>query len=103
MDRLAKLERMLQADPADAFVLYGLALEHAKLGDHARAITFFDRCLAADASQHYAAYHKARSQLALGDRAGAAGTVRAGLAQSRAAGDAKAAGELEALLDEVGD
>ncbi len=101
MSRLQKLTRLLEADPNDPFVLYGIAQEHAAGGDHAQAIAFYDRCLAADPSYCYAYFHKARSQQALGDDAAAAETARAGIKAAQAAGDAQALGELSGLLDEL--
>lgn len=103
-DRLSRLAAMLEADPNDAFVLYGLAQEHARQGTadgHARAVGYYDRCIAADPAYHYAYYHKAVSQIALDDNAGAAATLRAGLAAARAAREHKAVGELSALLDQI--
>ena len=103
-DRLSKLAALLEVDPNDAFVLYGLAQEHARQGTdeaHTRAIEFYDRCIAVDPAYHYAYYHKAMSQMALDDNAAAAATLRAGLASARAAHDHKATGEIAALLDQV--
>ncbi|MBX3402596.1 MAG: hypothetical protein KF699_04195 [Phycisphaeraceae bacterium] len=103
-DRLSKLAALLEADPADPFVLYGLAQEHAKQGTddaHARAIEFYDRCIAADPAYHYAYYHKAMSQIALDDNAAAATTLRAGLVAARASGEQKAMSEISSLLDQI--
>lgn len=99
--RLEQLTKLLALDPADAFVLYGLAQEHAKVGDHAAAIDFYDRCLAVDAGYCYAYYHKARSQLAAGDLPAARATVLTGITAAHRAGDAKAAGELSTLQTEL--
>jgi hypothetical protein len=102
--RLDKLAAMLETDPNDAFVLYGLAQEHAKLGgdaDNARAVGFYDRCIAADPTYFYAYYHKAMSQIALEQAEDAAVTLRAGLAAANTARDQKAAGEIASLLDQI--
>ncbi|MEM7755923.1 MAG: hypothetical protein AAF297_09845 [Planctomycetota bacterium] len=101
MPSIPQLEKLLAADPTDAFVLYALAQEHAKAGDHPTAVTFYDRCLAEDEAYCYAYFHKARSQEAMGDRAAAADTLTAGLAVSQRAGDQKAAGEIGGYLVEV--
>ncbi len=101
MTRIERLEKMLAGEPNDPFVLYGLAQEHAKAGDHARAIGYFDRCLAADPGYHYAYFHKARSLEAAGRRGDAVGALRAGLAAARQGRDDKAAGELAAYLEEL--
>lgn len=98
MPSIAQLEKLLSADPHDAFVLYGLALEHAKAGRYELALGFFDRSLASDPASGYAYYHKARALSAMGRREDAARTIHAGIEAAERAGDAHAAGELRALL-----
>jgi tetratricopeptide (TPR) repeat protein len=100
-NRVEQLELMLERDPNDAFCTYALALEHAKIGDTARAIEWFDRTLALDPNQCYAYFHKAKAQEAAGDTPAAMQTLRAGLAQARSCRDLKAANEIEAYLDEL--
>lgn len=99
MPSLAQLERLLAADPADPFVLYGIAQEHAKSGAHARAVEFYDRCLAADPAYCYAYYHKAKSLEALGREADAVQTLRDGAAAAKKAGDEHAVSEISGYLD----
>jgi len=101
VSRLEKLTRLLQQDPNDPFVLYGIAQEHAAAGDYDQAVAFFDRCLAADPSYCYAYYHKARALEAAGRAGEALAVAREGINAARAAGDAKALGELTALADEL--
>ncbi|MDX2116184.1 MAG: hypothetical protein SFZ24_11290 [Planctomycetota bacterium] len=101
MSRLAKLMSLHGADPGDADVLYMIAQEHAKAGAQAEAVRWYDRCLGASPEYHYAYFHKARSQQAAGDVAGAAATAAQGLKRAVAAGNAKAASELAALVDEL--
>lgn len=101
MSRIAQLEKLYAVDPADADVMYMLAQEHARAGDHGRAVEWYDKCLDADGAYHYAYFHKARSREAAGDKPGAAATLRAGLARARGAGDAKAAGEIEGYLESL--
>lgn len=101
-DRIAKLERLLASDERDAFVLYGLAQEHGKVGDTARAVAFYDRCLEADPKYLYAYYHKAKTLADAGREEEAGVVLRRGLEQAKIAGDAKATNELAALLDQVG-
>lgn len=100
-DRISQLQSLLQAEPNDPFCLYGLAMEHARLGRHDEAVAWFDRTLAADPNYCYAYFHKAKSQEQAGDLPAAAATLRAGLGRSKSAGDAKAAGEIAAYLDEI--
>lgn len=100
MPTIDELRRLLAADPDDPFVLYGLAQQHAKAGDHAEAVAFYDRCLASDPAYLYAYFHKAKSLDEIGRREEAADTLREGLDRARAAGDEKAAAEITVLLEE---
>lgn len=100
MPSIAQLEKLLDPASPDPFILYGLAQEYAKLGDHARAVEFFDRCLAADAAYCYAYYHKARVLLAANRRPEAAETIRRGIAAAKTH-DPHALGELTDLLESL--
>lgn len=101
MPSIAQLEKLLALDPHDPFVLYGLAQEHAKARDFAKACDFYDRCLAADAGYCYAFFHKAKAQQSAGDETGAIATLRAGVTSAKKAGDMKALGEISGFLDEL--
>ena len=100
-DRLAKLLKILSVEPGDAFTLYGVAQEYAKAGDTAKAVDYFDRCLAADPAYSYAYYHKARAQADAGDTEAAIATLKAGQAAAKQTGDGKALSEIGALLDSL--
>jgi tetratricopeptide (TPR) repeat protein len=97
--RLGQLRKLLDLDPSDPFVLYGIAQELAKAGDVPGALEFYDRCLAADPRYCYAYYHKARVLEDSGDVAGAVEAARAGLGVARSVQDMKAVSELQGLLD----
>ena len=101
MPSLEQLERLLAADPADAFVLYGIGQEYAKRGEPARAIEFYDRCLQADPAYCYAYYHKARVLDSMGQRDQAIIELRTGFKRAQELGDNHAASEISALLDEL--
>jgi tetratricopeptide (TPR) repeat protein len=101
MPSIEQLEKLLAANPSDAFVLYGLAQEHAKRDDHARAIEYYDRCLHADPHTCYAYFFKARSYEATGRTDQAIRVLRQGIDAARAAGDGKAASEIASYLDEL--
>ena len=103
MPTIPDLLRLLEREPNDAFVLYGLAQEYAKAKDTAKAVEYYDRCLAADPTYVYAYYHKARAMQAAGRVTDAADVVRAGITASRAAGDHHAVAELSSLQDEFED
>jgi tetratricopeptide (TPR) repeat protein len=99
--RLDKLQRLLQLDPNDAFVLYGIAQEHAKGGadGQERAVEYYDRCIAADPNYCYAYYHKAVTLQGLSRRDEARASAAAGLDVAKAANDLKAVSELSSLLN----
>ena len=101
MPSLEQLHKLLAADPADPFVLYGLAQEHARLKDYGKAVEFYDRCLAADPGYCYAYFHKGRALEALGRTAEAAATLREGQKAAKAGGDPHAFAEISAYLDEI--
>ena len=97
MDRIAKLLKLLEADPADAFCLYSLGQEHAKAGDSAQAVAYFDRALAADPGYLYAYYHKARVLHAAGGAERALATLIEGITRASQTGDSKAEHEMREL------
>ncbi len=101
MPSIPQLETLLRAEPNDPFLLYGLAQEHAKAGDTAHAIEFYDRCIAADPAYCYAYYHKAVALKAATRIPEALAAIEAGLAASKAAKDSHAMSELQALRDDL--
>ena len=100
-DRISQLKTMLDAEPNDTFCMYGLAMEYAKQGDLDQSIAWFDKIIAIDPNHCYAYFHKAKVQEEAGDVAAACDTLRIGLEQAKAIGDAKAANEIAAYLDEL--
>ena len=101
MDRIATLEKMLAAEPEDTFVLYSLGQEHAKAGRHEEAIGFYEKCITADAGEHYAYFHMARSLEALGEEDRAQDVLKTGLVRARADGNDKASGEIAQYLSQL--
>lgn len=100
-DRIEKLKSMLEAEPKDAFCLYGLGLEYSKIGDYDNAVEYFDQTIEADPDYCYAYFHKARALEERGMIRDAMTTLREGLARALAVGDAKAEEELQALLESL--
>ena len=99
--RLDRLRAMLEAEPDDGFLLYGIAQECQKHGRLDEAIAFYDRAIAGDPKQCYAFFHKAKTLEQARRRGEIADVLRAGLARARAVGDFKAASEIEGFLDDV--
>ena len=97
-ERLEKLQRMLEREPDDPFLLYGIALEHKKLGDSEKAIEFLDRTIARDAGCCYAYHQKGLVYESAGDVESAKRAYRAGVAAAEKKGDAHAKEEIAAAL-----
>ena len=92
---------MLERDPNDTFLLYGIALEHRKLGEPAAAIEFLDRVIAIDGGYCYAYHQKGLTCESQGDIESARAAYRAGIEAARAKGDAHAQQEIEAALEMI--
>ena len=98
--RMAQLEAMLADDPADAFLRYGLAMEHMGLGDDATAVAVLRELIAANPEPPYVpAYLQAGQALMRMDKeADAAAVLRAGIAAATKTGNDHARGEMEGFL-----
>ena len=90
---------MLERDPNDTFLLYGIALEHKKLGDAKQAIEYLDRVIAADAGYCYAYHQKGLVYESTGDVQAAKSANRAGVDAATKNGDEHARSEIQAALD----
>ncbi|MBS0192489.1 MAG: hypothetical protein U0573_07595 [Phycisphaerales bacterium] len=101
MPSLEQLRKLLAADPGDAFVLYAIAQEHARLREHESAISFYDRAMGVTPDDGYIYFHKARSLGELGRTHEQARVLKQGIEAAARAGDAKAAGELRAALEDL--
>lgn len=97
-DKLPILQSMLQKQPEDPFLLYGIAMEYKKLNDTAQAISFLDRCLAADPNYCYAYFQSGQIRETMGELEAAKKSYTDGIAAARRAGDAHAQSELEGAL-----
>jgi len=96
-ERLEQLQKLLDLDPADPFVTYGLAMEHLKLGQTQEALEFLDQTIELDANYHYAYFQKAKALHDLGQTDQAIAAVETGIGTATQAGDAKAISELTDL------
>ena len=101
-ERLQKLQKMLEREPGDTFLIYGLALEHKKLGEDARALELLDRVIQLDPGYCYAYFQKGAVLESAGDSDAAKSAYRAGIDAAKKKGDAHAQGELEAALSMMG-
>jgi Tfp pilus assembly protein PilF len=96
--RMRQLQQMLQRQPDDPFLLYGLAMEYKKAGEPTTAIEYFDQVLRRDPNYCYAYFQRAQVHESLGDVEAAKRTLREGMDAARRSGDAHALSEIEAAL-----
>ena len=97
-EKLPKLTAMLEKQPNDPFLLYGIAMEHKKMNDPAEAIAFLDRCIAADPNYCYAYFQRGQICEMTGDLPAAKQSYNDGIAAAKRAGDAHAQSEIEGAL-----
>ena len=98
--RMTQIEAMLADDPDDAFLRYGLAMEHASAGDDAECATVLRDLIARTETDPYVpAFLMCGQALARLDRPEEACVVlRRGIDAARRAGNTHAQGEMEGLL-----
>ncbi len=104
--RMEQIEAMLTEDPDDAFLRYGLAMEHASAGDDAACVAVLRDLIARTSAQPYIpAYLQAGQALVRLDRIDEACQVlRDGIAAAAKVGTADALhaqGEMQGLLDSI--
>ena len=98
---MQQLQKMLQRQPDDPFLLYGLAMEHKKANDLTGALQWLDRVLQNDPNYCYAYYQRGQVHELAGDADAARKAYREGIEAAARAGDAHARTELEAALSLV--
>jgi len=99
--RMQQLQQMLQREPNDPFLLYGLAMEHKKTNDLPRAIELLQQVIQVDPGYCYAYYQLGQIHATSGDTPTARLVYEQGIAASKKKGDAHAAEEIAAALAEL--
>lgn len=101
-ERLEALRLMVEQDPANAFVRYGLAMEYVNQGERESAVREFHQLL--ERSPDYAAgyYHAGRTLESMGRIDEARTMLERGIAVTTRTGDAHTRSELQAALDLLG-
>lgn len=103
--RLEQLRKLHAADPKDPFCTYGIALEIAKTGDYAQAISWLDKTLALDPHYCYAYFQKGKLLDESGDtdqaKAVLADAIKLASSISNNPDAAHAAQEMMALLESM--
>src|SRR5947199_207461 len=81
--RVDHLHAMLQKQPNDPFLLYGIAMEHKKFNEPAQAIDFLNRVILQDANYCYAYYQLGQIFESTGDAALAIKSYNDGIAAAK--------------------
>ena len=98
-DRKKQLQAMLEKEPNDTFLLYGLALEFKKAGEAKPAIEYLDRVIGLDPGYCYAYHQKGLIFESTGDTNAAKAAYRDGVEAAKKKGDSHARQEIEAALE----
>jgi predicted Zn-dependent protease len=97
------LEESLAADPGDAFLRYGLALQCLREGDVEEGRDRLAALIADDPDNQIAAYQQlGQSLVETGELSEAMRALKAGIEKAQGKGDLHAAAEMEGLLAQIG-
>jgi predicted Zn-dependent protease len=101
MNKIAALTEILQADPANAFARYGLAMEHISEGNTDTALAEFTNLIQHN-PDYVPAYQMSAQTLAkLGRTEDALVRLHNGIAVANRTGNQHALAEMEALRDDL--
>jgi predicted Zn-dependent protease len=98
-DRTEVFEEMLAADPGNTMVMFGLAKEYEKRGDHTKVIALLEDYLSKADDEGNAYGVLANAYLQNGDRGNAIDTYKKGIDVSMAHGHPSMANEYRMVLD----
>jgi len=101
MSRRAKLEQMLETNPDDVFLNFGLAMEMVNEGNGDEAVRQFDRVLQLDPAYVTAYFRKSEVLISMGKRPEASTVLTAGLEAAKKAGDSHSVDQMQAILDRM--
>lgn len=97
-ERMQSLQKMLQKEPDDLFLLYAIALEHKKASEFTDAIQYLQRVLKKDPLYCVAFQQMAQVHETAGDVVAAKQAYEDGIAAAARKGDQHAKEEMEAAL-----
>ena len=96
--RLEQLQKLLAADPNDAFLNFGMAMELGKLQRYDESLAQFDRVLQNDPTYIAAHFHKGKTLIAMGDIPRAKQELELGIQRAQECAEFHAKSEMEELL-----
>ncbi|HPF41274.1 MAG TPA: hypothetical protein P5081_19075 [Phycisphaerae bacterium] len=98
MSKEAKLRALLEKEPNDGFLNFGLAMELAKQERWDESFAQFDRLIAVDPDYVGAYFHKGKTLASVGRTDDARVELRRGIEKAGEVGDFHARGEMEEYL-----
>lgn len=98
-DRIEVFKQMLESDPSNTMVMFGLAKEYEKLGQNAEVIALLEDYLAKADDEGNAYGMLASAYKAIGDREKAMLTLERGITVAREHGHPSMASEYKMTLD----
>ena len=101
MDRIAKLNEFLKANPADSFVQHALALEYIKLENDEQARLLFEEILNREPGYIGSYYHLAKLLERNEKTDEAIRVYEKGMEEAKKAGENHAYGELKGAWEEL--
>src|SRR5690606_15509663 len=101
MDRIQKIQNMLEENPADSFLQHALALEYIKAGNDAEAQKLFENILSREPGYVGSYYHLAKLLERQQDEDAAISVYKKGMEAARSAGDQHAFNELRSAYEEL--
>ena len=101
-ERLILLLEHLEGSPDDAFLLYAIAQEYAKLGEVSQAIEYFNHLRSTHPDYIGLYYYLGKLEQQLGRSAEALRVFKEGLEIAKSSGDMHAWSELQRAVDEMG-
>jgi len=95
-----QIEALLAEEPDDAFLCYGLAMEHTSAGDDATAASLLLELIDRKSAEPYvpAFLQAGQALMRLGREGDAAAVLKRGVEAAKKSGDHHAMGEMQGLL-----
>lgn len=101
MDKVAMLSEILTQNPTDAFARYGLAMEHASLGNTEIAVEEFNRLLSQHPDYTAGYFMCAQTLIKAGRNGEAKERLEQGIESAEKTGNQHARSEMQAVLDDL--
>ncbi len=101
MNRIARIQEMLQSNPTDQFLRHALALEWIKLGNDVEAKLLFEAILTEDPNYIGSYYHLAKLLERIGDTTAAIQWYEKGMEAAKAAKDQHSYNELQSAYEDL--